>query len=78
MVCPIDKTAGVNLPSPMRIRIWEFWEDELPTRHVWSAAVLQAKNEEDRIGLRTCIGERKTPSQICSESGLFTGISVAP
>jgi hypothetical protein len=27
VVCPIDKTAGVDLPSPMRIRIGEFWED---------------------------------------------------
>jgi hypothetical protein len=24
-------------------------------RHVWSAAVLQAKSEDDRIGLRECI-----------------------
>ena len=26
-----------------------------PTRHVWSAAVLQAKNEVGENGLRTCI-----------------------
>jgi hypothetical protein len=26
-----------------------------PTRHVWSAAVLQAKNEDGGNGLRTCI-----------------------
>ena len=31
VACPIDKTAGVNLPSPMRIRIGEFWEDGRPT-----------------------------------------------
>jgi len=28
---------------------------EPPMRNVWSAAVLQAKNENDRIGLRECI-----------------------
>jgi len=26
-----------------------------PIQNVWSAAVLQAKNEDDRIGLRECI-----------------------
>jgi hypothetical protein len=36
-------------------RKWLDLVESPPTRNVWSAAVLQAKNEEDRIGLRECI-----------------------
>ena len=40
----------------MRIRFGHFLLVESPpTRNVWSAAALQAKNENDIVGLRECI-----------------------
>jgi hypothetical protein len=42
--------AGEPCPQPPGVR------NAIPAnRNVWSAAVLQAKNENDRIGLRECI-----------------------
>ena len=50
----VSLLAGV-FSQPLNYAVLRVPGGSPSTRNVWSAAVLQAKSEDDRIGLRECI-----------------------